>query len=467
MPRVLIVCALLIAVPLVGRAADPSPTETVIKLTVQPAAPPRPALKYQLLPELREMNPGNPIQAYMKCFGEQNNFYHTKQAIDDREKWQTMPLNELPLGELRNYGGSSLRQADLAARLDTPDWQMLLQMKKEGFWMLLPDVQQLRELAAALKVRFRAEVAERRFDDALITAKTTFALGRHLGEHPTFIGNLVGIAIVFVGIGPLDEMLQQPGCPNLYWALTDLPNPLIDIRKGAQGDRLLAIAEFALIDEAEPMTEAQLARAVEKARELVKLANANDGAKPNEGPKRDATAWLESRTKDAAHVKAARQRLVEYGLSEERVNKFPPLQVVLLDEKRAFEVVRDEQIKGRALPTWQYEELAAARPPQDGESLFGHLEAAFIKVRRAQARLEQRIGLLRHVEALRMYAAENDGKWPARLADVKVPLPVDPFTGKPFIYKLDGQTAVIQGTPPKGEEKNGGYNVRYEVTIRK
>ena len=104
--------------------------------------------------------------------------------------------------------------------------------------MLIPDVQQMRPLANALKVRFRAEVALGRFDDALRTAKTLFAMSRHLGEHPTFVGNLVGIAIAYVAIGPLEEMLEQPGCPNLYWALTNLPDPLVPLDKGAEGERV-------------------------------------------------------------------------------------------------------------------------------------------------------------------------------------------------------------------------------------
>ena len=84
----------------------------------------------------------------------------------------------------------------------------------------------------------RAEVALGRFDDALRTAKTMFAMSRHLGEHPTFIGNLVGIAIANTAIGPLEEMLEQPGCPNLYWALTNLPNPLVSLDKGMEGERV-------------------------------------------------------------------------------------------------------------------------------------------------------------------------------------------------------------------------------------
>jgi hypothetical protein len=53
------------------------------------------------------------------------------------------------------------------------------------------------------------------------------------------------------------------------------------------------------------------------------------------------------------------------------------------------------------------------------------------------------------------------------LSDIKVPLPADPFTGKPFAYKREGTIARLCGRPPRGEEKNPTYNIRYEISIRK
>src|SRR5262249_25468959 len=129
MTRAFAVCAALLALPFPIRADEPAPAETVIRLTVHPAPAARPALRYHLLPELHQMTPGNPIQAYMKCFMEQNHFFHSKEAVAEREKWLTMPLKDLPLKEVRGYGGWALRQADYAARLDTPDWQTLLKLK--------------------------------------------------------------------------------------------------------------------------------------------------------------------------------------------------------------------------------------------------------------------------------------------------------------------------------------------------
>jgi hypothetical protein len=52
--------------------------ETAIRMNVRPMAAPKPALKYQLLPEVRELNPGNPVQWYIRCFQEQRNFFFTK-----------------------------------------------------------------------------------------------------------------------------------------------------------------------------------------------------------------------------------------------------------------------------------------------------------------------------------------------------------------------------------------------------
>ncbi|HEX5269924.1 MAG TPA: hypothetical protein VFW33_05535, partial [Gemmataceae bacterium] len=86
----------------------------------------------------------------------------------------------------------------------------------------------------------------------------------------------------------------------------------------------------------------------------------------------------------------------------------------------------------------------------------------------AAARLDRRIAALRCVEALRLYAAAHDGKLPVALADVKeVPIPDDPMTGKPFAYKVDGDTATITAGPPPGDPTPAQNTLIYELTLRK
>ena len=157
--------------------------------------------------------------------------------------------------------------------------------------------------------------------------------------------------------------------------------------------------------------------------DMDKLLGDEDAVKAAKGVR----AWLDARTKDEAVVGAARRRLVEYGLPEERLLRFPADQVILLDEKREFEVRFDDDMKTVDLPVWQVEALTARITLKKPPALFADaLVPAITAVRRAQARIDQRIALLRHVEALRLYAAEHDGTLPAKLSDVSVPLPDRP-----------------------------------------
>jgi hypothetical protein len=426
----------MVAVPATQAAPEVTPNETVIRLTVQPMAAPRPALKYLLLPELKEMSPGNPISAYLQCLVDQD-------FTTDNE----------------TLTKTALRQADRAARLDKPDWQVLLKAKSDGFNLLLPDVQKMRTLAAALQERFRSEAKQGRFDDAIATCKTMFALSRHLGEHPTLIGDRVAVALALITIGPLEEMLEQPGCPNLYWALTNLPNPLVSFEKGMEGERLIVGTELKDLSASAPMTPAELKKVMDY---IDKLIGSDD--KSNQGRTR---LYVETRVKDPIQVVNARERLVEFGIPEKTLLTFPPEQVILLDGKREFEVERDEVLKLMNLPSWQFLEVykkAKTNKPKT-ESVFGIFQSAYEKIRLAQARLEQKIAILRHVEAVRMYAADHKGAVPAKLDDCPVPLPVDPMTGKPFRYAVEAGVAHLRGNPPPGYETVAVYNLHYEIRV--
>lgn len=425
---------LLAAIALANAQPAEPPPETLIKLTVDPTPAPKPALRYMLLPELRELTPGNPIPNYMK-------------AILDQEA----------SGTDAQPGKLALQQADRAARMDKPDWQLLDKLKADGINLLLPDLQKMRQIAAGLQTRFRDEIAQRRFDDAIVTAKTMFALSRHTGENPTLIGGLVGIAIGVVTIQPLEEMLDQPGCPNLYWALTALPHPLVSLDRGMEGERVFIAAEFRDLDSTKPMTTAQLKAFLKRV--VLLLENG-----PND---KETLQWLAEHAKDDAYMTAAKKRLVESGIKADLLDTFSNYQVILLNERIEYEIHRDEAMKFAPLPTWEAIPRIDALAARKEGGLFKGFLPAIQKVRRAQGRLEQRIALLRHVEAIRLYAAANGGKVPPKLSDVDVPLPVDPFTGKAFRYEVVDGVAHLRGTPPKGDEQNVAYNLHYEIVIRK
>ncbi len=430
---------LLAAAALAAPVAGPT-----VRVTVQPMAAPKLALKYQLLPEVRELKAGNAAQWYLRCFMEQQNFFFRKEGIAQRTRYQSMTLKELAREPLQNYGGSALTQADWGARLDTCDWQVLDRVQTEGPDLRLPELAPLHLLALSLQIRFRGEVSRGDFDSALRTAKTMFGLARHLGDYPAMAASCVGLRIADLALDTLWEMIQQPGAPNLYWALTDLPCPLVELRKGVQGDRALVDTELRAFRDDAAMTDAEVEEIVGRLSGRAGYIREQAGLPP-----RNLRAVFTARTKDTDGVRAARLRLIDAGLGKDAVARFTPVQVVLLDDKREYEERRDAEHRLLGVKAWEIDVLPRENGAADG--LFAELVPRVGAARLAQTRIEQRIALLRHVEVLRMYAAKH-GKFPNKPDDVGVPVPADPVTNKPFGYEVTGATVRVGG---------------YEITLAK
>lgn len=471
-------CALVAGLMLAADArsqpgAQPKDGKLFLRVTASPAALPVPALRYTLLPTVRDARPGNQIAAFYKCFLEQHHLYHNKEEVELRDKWLAAPLAELKgVKELENYGGSSYRQAQRAARMESVDWQIMADLRQDGVQLLLPDLQELRNLSRVLRVRARGEIARGDFAAAAETIQTHLALTRTFNEHPTLIGALVGIAVGMQALGSVEEFVAQPGAPNLYWALADLPQPFFDLRKARHGERTFLTAEVdPYLDRKNPMTEAQIGVAVMKVTELLDLV-----APPKEGlskcgdgeeqpPGKTAATYLGERAADAKQVAEARARLMPASPARDlRVEKFPPMQVILLDEVNRFEAARDDVLKWLAVPQWQ---LPSDIDRIDAKGLFAPLAPAVTKVSIARARIDQQIGMLQAVEALRAFAAANGGRLTGTLDELKLPLPPDPFTGRPYRYELLNGVASVRATPPPGREGDASLNRVYEVSVRK
>lgn len=81
----------------------------------------------------------------------------------------------------------------------------------------------------------------------------------------------------------------------------------------------------------------------------------------------------------------------------------------------------------------------------------------------AELRQDRRIAVLRVIESLRYHAATHNGALPHSLSQItEVPVPDDPATGKPFEYRLNGNSADLSG-PEAGLATGGPI---YRITIR-
>ncbi len=355
---------------------------------------------------------------------------------------------------LIGYGGSSTRQADYAARLESVDWGLLSQLKTEGVLLSLPDVQQLRELAQVLKLRLRGEIARKEFETAIHTAQTMLALARALESHLTLIGQLVGLAIATFTIDTLEEFVQQPGAPNLFWALTDLPIPFISLRHGMEGERTWLTKELDSLGNHEPLSDSEMNVLLTKLSPLVEALK-----------QQTAREWFQSQTADVNLLKAATDRLSQLGFPKDKLARFSKLQLVMADDFIRYRVLRDDEMKWTNVPLSQIPPEVFSTKPIGG--FFQDLAPAMVKVKQAQARIQQRIDAFRIEEALRAYAANNEGKLPGSLDQIKLPLPTDPISGKAYVYELKDGKAMIRVTPPADRAKEPVLNRVLEITIQK
>lgn len=460
----------------------PRDGKLTIPISLVPNDYPRPALRVHLIPDAAESIPGNRVQMFLRCLMDQHNFIFGEQETKKREKWAETKIADLPLKEvveirgkknefdLTKHGGSVVdRYMYDAARMNHIDWQLWYIMRRDGYKTILPDMQAMRALASVLQARARFEIAAKNFDGANHTLKTLFGLAKTFEPHPTLIGHLVGVAIGNLGCNALDELIQQPGCPNLYWALTDLPAPFMSLRHAMEGERLFISSDFEELRTAKyPVNEKIILEKIGSYKELFKESRGSLDFMGLPGVEPETILQFLAADKDG--VEAAKTRLRAAGLGD-KVNLWNPYHIFLIDELVRFEDFRDETCKWMNLPYWEAKpgldeaEMKLKQELGKEKSLFLFFLPAIGKVKNAQARLDQRIAYLRIMEAIRLYAYHHKGALPASLADIKLPLPVDPFTGKSFEYSVKDGVATLHGENPyPGNESTNRY---YEIRIKK
>jgi hypothetical protein len=438
----------------------------IVKMTVQPAGAPAQALRYALFPDLRDLQPGNAALGYSRAYSPEwypNLTRHPE--IAHFHEWLDMPLAKAPLDSA--YSGVAIhmvRELDRAARMEACDWQMLPRMREEGFAMLIPDMQGFRTLGVLLALRCRYEMREHRLDKAAYSLQTGFAMTKHVGESPSLVTYLIGATIAHRMLVCVEELVQQPGASNLYWPLTDLPRPLIDLRRPLQGERVMVDAIFPEVRRAMQNPRSGPVPIQQLQVSLDKMAQFERRKEPIANAVAAATAYPQ-----------ARQYLLDQGLPAEVVGTLPVMQVVLMHALAQYDAWTEDLHKLNNLPYWEaHPRLQKLQEQRQAAGKGSRHEPPFIaplffnshRIFMMQARLQRWVDLLRCVEALRLHAADHGGALPASLDDIHmVPIPIDPITGKAFHYTREGTRAIVQAGPPPGDAENDYTAVRIEITL--
>ncbi len=202
-------------------------------LVVSPQGEPSPALEYRLIPPSWELSHGNAVPIYLRLAHEQSEA-ERKHLMETPTAWNQLPVKGIPLEEARKFfdtHGPFYRQIELGARRRAAEWDYTLD-EPNPIGMLLPDVNWMRNYEPMLVLKARMALADGDFAAASHHLETGFGFSRHVGEGPTLIHSLVAIAMALQFAETVGDFVEQPDSPNLYWALTALPQPLVDLQAG-------------------------------------------------------------------------------------------------------------------------------------------------------------------------------------------------------------------------------------------
>ncbi len=446
-------------------------------LSIAPSGAPVPLLKYRLLPGNWELKDGNAVPIYLRLTHEQNDAARNY-FTEIPKKWNSLPLDKIPLEDARKFLDGHqymLRQLEIGARRRTVEWDYTLD-EPNRIGLLLPDMQWMRNYVPMLILQARVAQAERDFTAAAHHLETGFAFSRQMAEGPTLIHGLVGCAMASEFLGAADEFVQQPDSPNLYWALTALPRPLIDMRNGLGFEHETFEKQFPELsnldrDRTEEQWNGLLRRVRTELRDLA-LGPVEDGKRklPDWFPKDYSPESPAAKSPDLPQARdfVARTR----GLPAEKVEAMPPAHVLLLTMMGTYQADRDDWFRGSYLP-YPQAHLAfdeSSKRLHEAPLSEGHLPARLLlpaldKVLSHQIAVERRLAALRVIEALRIHSAAH-ARLPEKLGDVtEVPIPDDPGTDKPFDYQYENGVATLISRIPGAPSPN--YDQRYRITLRK
>jgi hypothetical protein len=473
------------------KAQDEPPA--VVSVVLRPAAAPVPALKYALLPERSSLVPGNAVLFYHRAIEWILGDRARHQPVPDKQKrraadsdeqaayeWVNGPIAAIPLDRARAWLDQRqfvLHEAELGARRRDCDWGF--GSRSEGYNLIITEIQEMRSLVRVVALRARVAILEKKPDEAIYWLQTGFAMARHVSQGPTLIQPLVGLASSAILNHALEDLIQSPGMPSLYWALANRPRPLIDLAPALEGERFLLERQFPQLLELDG-----LSWSVEKARdfstnfeaEFYRISGMQYKVPARPGSPAKNMSLGDWAMKPALIMQAypeAKRALIAQGRPAAVVEAIPTVQVVALYTFQSYQAFRDDVFKWAGLPYYRaYEGMSASWRGHSEElqrrpllklfvAFLPSLQSAYL----AAVRVDRQLVALQCIEAIRIHAATHQG-FPRRLDEItEAPVPIDPATGQPFGYRVDGDHATLTAPYPPGAPRVPPFAIHYELKL--
>lgn len=179
---------------------------------------------FSLLPAADELTAGDGTALYEKAA------QALPANLDEQQvrNWLRLPLSRLPRAEVQQViqqAQLSLQQIELATRCKECNWPPFTPGTMPAY------LKEYRTLAQLLCLKARLQAAQGQYADSVGTIRTGLAMAKQVGESPTLVQGMVGVAIAALTLQRIEDIAQVKDGPNLYDALEALPRPLVDVEK--------------------------------------------------------------------------------------------------------------------------------------------------------------------------------------------------------------------------------------------
>lgn len=402
-----------------------------LQLEIHSAPLPLPAMNYRLFPSAAEQTPGNAATVYLMAFAAAGDIT----ADNSYDNLKSARLKNFPVNDAQQFLGrhrSVVEQLLLAGRREDCKWDPPL--RGQGFNIDLSYLSRAQVMIDLLRIKAHLELTRRQYEPAIETLQSAFALAHHLNQPPA-LQAVVAAGLESILLEDVRNLICQSGCPNLYWALANLPAADEQRRRVTETDSLLFL--FPRLKDPRQLSAAE-------SRQV--LGSLSQIMQSSERGQWDMNLLV-------AVVRAypeAKEYLKVNGLTASEIEATPANSAVLsffvADYRR-----RAEQLeKWAGLPLWQacdgieraIVELDA--PQQNINPLLSVLPwhnelLQFALVERQRA-------MLQIIEAIRASAHTSGGALPPSLASMSIqtPIPLDPMTGGSFEYSVSANTATLR-----------------------
>jgi hypothetical protein len=199
-----------------------------IELTLYPSKATKTSEEHRLLPPPEEQTNADAVPLYQKAI----QLLPQKSQLKKFSDWRSLIPDQLPVEEVESELKKLKPTLDLvsqAAKCKQCNWPFI--KPEQAQQQIMDDLSKYRQIAFIIDVQAKLQIAQGQNDQAIVTIKTGLAMAKHLGEAPTLIQGMVGIAIAALNLNRIEQFIQSDNAPNLYRALEDLPLPLVDITK--------------------------------------------------------------------------------------------------------------------------------------------------------------------------------------------------------------------------------------------